>query len=42
LLRDGATAQIQLGERARFFPTEAALASWAAQAHDGQAHIVYD
>ncbi|MDI9331537.1 MAG: DNA polymerase III subunit alpha [Alphaproteobacteria bacterium] len=42
LLRDGASAQIQLGERARFYPTDAALASWMAQAHEGQAHIVYD
>jgi DNA polymerase-3 subunit alpha len=42
LLRDGACAQIQLGEQAKFFPTEAALASWMAQAHDGQAQIIYD
>jgi len=42
LLRDGAHADIQLGEAARFFPSDAALASWMAQAHEGQAHIVYD
>lgn len=42
LLRDGATAQIQLGEQARFYPSDAALATWLAQAHDGQAKIVYD
>jgi DNA polymerase-3 subunit alpha len=42
LLREGVTAQIQLGEQARFFPSDAALASWMAQAHDGQAQIIYD
>jgi DNA polymerase III subunit alpha len=42
LLRDNASAQIQLGEQARFYPSDAALASWMAQAHDGQAHIVYE
>jgi DNA polymerase-3 subunit alpha len=42
LLREGASAQIQLGDRARFYPTDAALASWMAQAHDGQAQIIYD
>ena len=42
LLRAGASAELQLGEAARFFPTDAALASWMAQAHEGQAQIVYD
>jgi DNA polymerase III subunit alpha len=42
LWRDHASAQIQLGEQARFYPSDAALASWMAQAHDGQAHIVYE
>ena len=42
ILRDRATAELQLGEGARFFPTDAALASWMAQAHEGQAQIVYD
>ncbi len=42
LLREGVSAQIQLGERARFFPSDAALASWMAQAHEGQAQIVYE
>jgi DNA polymerase-3 subunit alpha len=42
LLREGASAQIQLGEQARFYPSDAALASWMAQAHDGQARIVYE
>jgi DNA polymerase-3 subunit alpha len=42
LLRDGATADVQLGDNAKFFPSDAALASWMAQAHDGQAHIIYE
>jgi DNA polymerase-3 subunit alpha len=42
LLRDGAQAEVQLGEHAKFFPSDAALASWMAQAHDGDARIVYD
>jgi len=42
VLREGATADIALGESALFFPTDAALASWMAQAHEGQAQIVYD
>jgi DNA polymerase-3 subunit alpha len=40
--RDGAQAEIQLGEDARFFPSDAALASWMAQADQGLAQIVYD
>ncbi len=35
-------ADIVLDERARFFPTDAALARWAAQAANGLAHIVYE
>ena len=42
LRRDGATAEIQLGDAARFFPTDAALASWTAQADKGLAAIVYE
>ncbi len=37
-----ATAEIALDERAKFFPTDAALASWTAQAHAGQVHLVYE
>jgi len=37
-----ARAEVALGERARFFPSDAALASWMAQADQGQAQIVYD
>jgi len=40
--RDEATAELQLGEQARFYPTDAALASWMAQAHQGLAQIVYE
>ena len=35
-------ADIVLDERARFFPTDAALASWMAQADKGLAHIIYE
>ena len=35
------TGELALGEQARFFPTNAALASWMAQADAGAAHIVY-
>ncbi len=42
LLRQGAQAEVQLGDQAKFFPSDAALASWMAQAHDGDARIVYD
>jgi DNA polymerase-3 subunit alpha len=40
--RDNATAELQLGEQAKFFPSDAALASWMAQADQGQAQIVYE
>jgi DNA polymerase III subunit alpha len=36
------SAEIELGERAKFFPSDAALASWIAQAHAGDAQIVYN
>ena len=42
LLREGAKAEVQLGDNAKFFPSDAALASWMAQAHQGQAQIVYE
>jgi DNA polymerase-3 subunit alpha len=42
LRRDRAVAELQLGEEARFFPSDAALASWMAQADQGQAQIVYE
>jgi DNA polymerase-3 subunit alpha len=37
-----ASAELDLGEAARFFPTDAALDRWRASAHHGQAVIVYD
>ena len=40
--REAATAELQLGEDAKFFPSDAALASWMAQADQGQAQIVYE
>ncbi len=42
MARGGAQVELQLGERAKFFPTDAALASWMAQADAGKAAIVYD
>jgi DNA polymerase-3 subunit alpha len=36
-----ATAQIQLGESARFFPSDAALASWYAAVDASQLKLVY-
>ena len=38
----GARAELALGEQAKFFPSDAALASWMAQANQGQAVIVYE
>ncbi|MFD0666357.1 DNA polymerase III subunit alpha [Ramlibacter sp. MAHUQ-53] len=40
--REQAVAELLLGEEARFFPSDAALASWMAQADQGQAQIVYE
>jgi DNA polymerase-3 subunit alpha len=37
-----ATAELQLGENARFFPSNAALAGWRAQAGSGSAAIMYE
>ena len=37
-----ASAEIALDDRAKFFPTDAALASWIAQAHAGEARVVYE
>jgi len=42
VLREEARAELQLGEQAKFFPTDAALASWMSQAHQGQAQVVYE
>jgi DNA polymerase III subunit alpha len=40
--RNSVTAEINLGDAARFYPTDAALASWMAQADKGLASIVYE
>jgi DNA polymerase III subunit alpha len=42
VLRDNASCELQLDDRALFYPSDAALASWMAQAHDRQATIVFD
>lgn len=42
MARGGAKVELELGERAKFFPNDAALASWTAQAEAGKAVIVYD
>jgi DNA polymerase-3 subunit alpha len=42
LKRDSVVAELQLGDAAKFFPTDAALASWMAQADQGLARIVYE
>ncbi|MDP3699657.1 MAG: DNA polymerase III subunit alpha [Hylemonella sp.] len=38
----GAAAELQLGEDAKFYPSDAALAGWMAQADLGKAVIVYE
>ncbi|MCX7692808.1 DNA polymerase III subunit alpha [Tepidimonas taiwanensis] len=42
LRRPTARCELQLGERAHFFPTDAALARWMAQADERQAEVIYD
>lgn len=37
-----ASAELQLGEGAKFFPSSTALAGWRVQAEQGQAAIVYE
>ncbi|MDO9196199.1 DNA polymerase III subunit alpha, partial [Rhodoferax sp.] len=37
-----ATAELQLGEGAKFFPSNEALAGWRVQADQGKANIVYE
>ena len=38
----GSLAELHLGEAAKFFPSDAALASWRSQAFQGKAAIAYD
>ena len=40
--REGAAVELQLNDEAKFFPSDAALASWMAQADRGLAQIVYE
>jgi DNA polymerase-3 subunit alpha len=42
LNRESVTGELDLGEAARFYPTEAALERWRAGAHHGRATVVYD
>ena len=38
----GASGELDLGEAARFYPTDAAIDRWRAGAHHGQAVVVYE
>jgi DNA polymerase-3 subunit alpha len=40
--QEGAVAEVQLHDNARFYPSDAALARWRSQAERGQAVIAYD
>ena len=42
VLRGTARCEVQLGEQALAFPSDAALAAWMAQAHERGAEIAYD
>ena len=42
LLRDDIQAEIELGNSARFYPSDAAIAGWTHQAYMGQAKVIYD
>ncbi len=37
-----ATAELQLGDSSRFYPSDAALAAWTAQAGSGQVSVIYE
>jgi DNA polymerase-3 subunit alpha len=39
---DGASAEVQLGDAARFYPSDAALARWRAHADQGRAVVAYE
>ncbi|MEY3953538.1 MAG: hypothetical protein RLZZ397_418 [Pseudomonadota bacterium] len=41
VMRDEASCDIELDQRSRFYPSDAALASWAAQAHNQDAQVIY-
>jgi DNA polymerase-3 subunit alpha len=42
LNRERASGELDLGESARFYPTDAALDRWRAGAHNGRAVVVYE
>ncbi len=42
LQRPGAVGELDLGDAARFWPSDEALGRWRSIAHDGAAQIVYD
>ncbi len=42
LQRERASGELDLGEAARFYPSDAALDRWRAGAHQGRAEIVYE
>jgi len=42
LERPGARCELQLDDRSLFFPSDAALAMWTAQAHQQRVELVYD
>jgi DNA polymerase-3 subunit alpha len=42
LHRERASGELDLGEAAKFYPTDAALERWRAGASEGRAVIVYD
>jgi len=42
LKRPSATAELDLGDQGRFWPSDEALARWMGLAHEGQARIVYE
>lgn len=42
LLRDHASGELDLGDAARFYPTDAAIDRWRAGAHNGRAMVVYE
>jgi len=39
---EGACAEVQLGDAARFYPSDAALARWRAHADQGHAVVAYE
>ena len=42
LHRPSASAELDLGDEARFYPTDAALSCWRRGAHQGRAEVVYE